>query len=438
MNYVLRRLLPASGGSSGDQSLVEFAYVKTGDEAQWQLLANGSDLAPGEDLLPLFPLAHHDETGVQRTLWSGLIPVARREEYLGKPVSRTVVALADGQAAALRPPAPATPAATKVARTAQLRSEVSEPWKALVRRVTTAAKELNAPQKDVPGAYDETLRILNYNLQFQAQSWLLLLDLYDWIQHHLKPLSASIDAGAPSGLSSGETAVWAWLGSTNADALATAMRNPPGSDPAKTIKPMATSLRDALKRIPAFRDKLEAATIQYNATTTGAADWPDFHFPLAGLTLAAPPAITVAGPYKNAATLSAAGTDVDPNPAITEPSPFPSETDDAETLDKFTALLARALPTSDETDAQPAPFALKLRDLKIQTAGDGGLFVIRMVHVNADCGPLHPPTLSAPSVQFRLASFFDPEALPSARSPSPCRPTPAPRVCVSTGAARPS
>ncbi len=410
VHYVIRRLLPASAGSTGDQTLVEFAYVKGGDEAQWQRVASGADLAPGEELLPLFPLAHRDENGLARTIWSGLIPVARREDYLGKTVSRTAVALADGQAAALRPPAPAAPGPTTVARTAQLRVEVSEPWKAIVRAATNAAKQLNTPILGGadPEPPDKTnTRILDYNLQFQMQSWLLLLDLYDWIQQHLKPLSQAIDSGAPSGLSAGETAVWTWLGATTADTLASAMRNPPGADTTKTIKPMATSLRDALRRIPAFRAKLDAATIQYNSKTATRADWPDFHFPLAGVTLLP---IAVGGPYKNAAGLAAAGTAVDPNPAITEPAPFQADPDDAETLDLFTALLARALPASDESDVQPVPFALKLRDLAVSTAGDTGLFVIRMVHMNADCGPLHPPVLSAPSVQFRLASFFDHEA----------------------------
>jgi len=32
------------------------------------------------------------------------------------------------------------------------------------------------------------------------------------------------------------------------------------------------------------------------------------------------------------------------------------------------------------------------------------------VHLNEDCGPLHPPTLSEPSERFRMASFFDPDA----------------------------
>jgi hypothetical protein len=45
-----------------------------------------------------------------------------------------------------------------------------------------------------------------------------------------------------------------------------------------------------------------------------------------------------------------------------------------------------------------------------ETSADTGLFIIRFVHVNEDCGPLHPPTLSEPTEAFQLASFFDSDA----------------------------
>ena len=38
---------------------------------------------------------------------------------------------------------------------------------------------------------------------------------------------------------------------------------------------------------------------------------------------------------------------------------------------------------------------MKLRDAIAATAGDPGSFVIRFVHLNRDCGPLHPPALSS-------------------------------------------
>jgi hypothetical protein len=79
-------------------------------------------------------------------------------------------------------------------------------------------------------------------------------------------------------------------------------------------------------------------------------------------------------------------------------------------VDKLTALVGRALDTSIEADARPLPFAQKLSQTMAVTAGDAGLFCVRFVHLNEDCGPLHPPVLSEPTERFQLASFFDPDA----------------------------
>lgn len=419
VGFVLRRLLPADVVPADTQDLVEFAYVKEGDEARWQRVEGGGDLAPGEEMLPLFPLPHRDENGAARTIWGGLIPVARREEYIGKPVVTTAVSLTTGQLATLRPAAPPPRPNTTVARTAQLRIEVSEPWKAMVRAAIKAGDEFEVKS---PNPADPVLararRVLNYNFQFQMQSWLLLVDLRHWIDLRIPALGGALTANSPDDLSPQEGAVWNFLAAAKATALDGTM--------GVGAKPMASSMLDALQRIPPFEAKLDAATTHYSFDTRTAADWPDFHFPLAGLKLpVSPVAKAVAdGPYKAATTavppLDPVGTTLDPPGATAEqakgiktPTDSAGTADDVasvEALDRFTALLARALPPDDEAKAQPIPHAMKLRDVMIKTAGDQGLFAIRMVHLNADCGPLHPPTLSAPSERFRLASFFDYEA----------------------------
>jgi hypothetical protein len=417
IGFVLRRLLPVSGRAEPGAALVEYAYVEAGDERRWQRVAAGTDLAPGEQQMPLFPMQHHDEDGRPRTLWCGLIPVARREEYLGKAVVTTPVPLVVGQMAALSPAAPAAKPNTSVARTAQLRIEVSEPWKAMVRAAIKAGGEFATTAPDTSETVaDRTKRILNYNCQFQHQSWLLLLDLRKWIDLHLPGLSARL-AGRPSpALTANEQLVLTFLEGIDASALGPAMPGPG--------KALAPSMRNAVERILAFETKLEATTLQYTPDNMSAADWPDFHFPLAGLKL---PLTTISaaepdGPYKAVVppapqgppvgtTLDPPGASGDDAAVITSPLDTPGGTNrDVEELDRFTALLARALPLSNEATVQPIPHAMKLRDVMIKTAGDQGLFVIRMVHMNADCGPLHPPTLSAGSERFRLASFFDPDA----------------------------
>jgi hypothetical protein len=412
VGFVVRRLLPASGRTDADAPLVEYAYVLQEAEPCWQRVADGADLAPGEEQLPLFPMQHRDEDGRLRTLWGGLVPVARREEYLGRKVVTTPVSLAAGQMAALRPAAAAPRPNSRVARTAQLRTEFAEPWKALVRAAIGAGGEfeIKAPGAD-ESVEERTGRVRDYNAQFQHQSWLLLLDLRKWIDANLPGVKAAL-AGQPAELTGPESEVWSFLATANASGLQASM-------PGKT---MAANMRDALRDILAFEDKLEAATIQYAPEMAASTDWPSFHFPLAGLRL---PATQIAaaeadGPYKAvlppAPQYPPVGDVLDPPGAsgdealVIDPIDVPAGSRDVEELDRFTALLARALPPSDEAGAQPIPHAMKLRDVMLKTAGDPGLFVVRMVHMNADCGPLHPPTLSAGTERFHLASFFDPDA----------------------------
>jgi hypothetical protein len=409
VGFVIRRLLSTTGSSEPDPTkCVEYAYVREGDEARWQRVTLGSDLAPGEEQLPLFPLQHRDEEGKPRTIWAGMVPVARREEYIGKAVVTTAVSLADGQLASLKPGAPAAKPNTTIARTAQLRIEVVEPWKALVRAALKASEEFitRTPDSEEDDT-DRANRVRDYNYQYQHQSWLLLLDLRKWMDLHVPRLSTALSATTlPGNLNDAEKAVW-----TGLNMLTSGGPTPPAG------KTKASSMRDALLHIREYEIKLEAVTTHYAEGTKANADWPSFHFQLVGLQ---PPANKASaapldGPYQ---AILAGGapfsTTLDPpandETVIKEPSDSPDVDVDIEKLDRFTALLARALPLSDEAGVQPIPHAMKLRDVMIKTAGDQGLFVVRMVHMNADCGPLHPPTLSAATQQFRLASFFDPDA----------------------------
>ncbi|MDT7951096.1 MAG: hypothetical protein RQ966_06275 [Acetobacteraceae bacterium] len=400
VHFVVRRLMPATG----DGAKAEYAYVKRGDQAQWQKLASGTDLAPGEEMLPLFPLAYADEQGDPRKLWGGLVPAARREDYVGKPVSDTVVSLVQGQADALRPPAPLPPPANStVARTTALRMQVSEPWKAMVRAAIKANQAITEKSADSPAALQDAA--FSQNLQFQMQSWLLLLDLRAWIQQWLPDLEAALAANAAPAVGTPARTAWDMLDGAKADALRPALNE---------LRPLASSMRDALQRILPFSDTLEAATQHYTRTTAPPASgvaWPDFHFPLVGLTALG----AVAGPALAIITSPAPDPDpgeLDPAGTIATPPDAPAVpgAPDPEKLDRFTATLARALPARPETTAPPLPHAMNLRNIRLKTAGDNGLFVVRMVHLNADCGPLHPPTLSNPTERFELASFFDPEA----------------------------
>jgi hypothetical protein len=403
VGFVIRRLLPGVAGEAGDTALREFAYLKGGETATWRRVSSGTgaaSLAPGEELLPLFPMAHQDEALRRRTLWSGLVPVGRREDYLSAGVNRTPQPLAEGQLATLHPAPPVAPAPSITARMTQFKMEVAEPWKGLVRAALLAQARLAEQHPDSTETADtKRPRALTLNLGWQTQSWLILLDFADWLAAHLPEVWTAVGSGSPAGLLPKPLAVFNWLNTTTVSPLMTQGMLNAGSE----IKPMAGSLREALKMVAhtATRDGLEAAETLYSVDTKGQPVWPAKHFPLAGLNHN----LIADGAYKAVSSLGVPGaTELDSQPAIADP------VDVAESLDRLTALVVRALVARDESDAQPLPFALKLRDVILQTGDDPGWFVIRFVHMNRDCGPLHPPTVSAPTERFQLASFFDPDA----------------------------
>jgi len=427
--FVLRRLLPKARGGDG---LAEFAFVKAADGARWQLVSGdgeGDVLAPGEELLPVFPLAHRDGQQVRRRIWGGLIPVGRREEYMAAKVSRTVVSLVAGQADALRPPPPEAPRPSTIARMTEFKMDVAEPWKAMVRSAQKAAADIAADPDDDGGAGRRQSRLEAQNLQLQMQSWLILLDFADYLERNLHPVWLAVKAGTPAGLEGTRLDLYDWLARPLAAADAAGLRKglprPGGSD----LLGYKTTLLAALRGIigngdRAVADKLERAETLYEASPIAGkkALWPDFHCLLAGIGsdgAGGAGALSAAGPFTLVSSLGSKSSPplpdypaaADPSGVLTElPELAPSGAFDPNQLDKLTALVARALDPGDESDARPVPFAQQLAATMVETAGDAGLFVIRFVHLNEDCGPLHPPRLSEPTTRFQLASFFDPDA----------------------------
>jgi hypothetical protein len=417
VGFVIRRLLPASAASTGDQTLIEFAFVQEAEKQRWLRVAadDGSPavLAPGEELLPLFRVAHGDEAGRRHGLWAGVIPVGKREDYLGKDIDRTVVSLTEGQKATLKPGAKPPPTPSKAARLMTFKMAVAEPWKALIRAAVKASDDILSGDAGNPKQKRE--RILTWNLQFQMQSWLILLDFADWLETHMPRVWTAVKTASGAGLANNELTLFQRLQAANASALVVAMQHsdPPTPPPASLdLKSMAPSLAAALAQVRAagVREILEAKTSHYGlaGAVKKEAGWPDFHFPLAGLDSGA----NAAGPFVDATkTLPDTAIEGDVERVATPAAaPAGGSEDLAERLDKFTALVGRSLEARSETDVQPPPFAIKLRDSLVAAKGDQGLFVIRFVYLNRDCGPLHPPTLSDPTQRFRMASFFDPDA----------------------------
>jgi hypothetical protein len=413
VSFVVRRLLPEPAGSTDPAALREFALVKDDAGARWQRVAGGVDEGrpvAGEEMLPVFPLPYEDDGERHRTMWGGLVPVGRREEYMGASVERSPApAFAAGQLQAVRGAQPAAPRASKQARLAQFGMQVAEPWKNLIRLSHAAAdslKEASPISGDSESTTAKRKRVFDHNLQQQQASWLVLLDFADWLEAYLTEVWTAVEDDAAGSLEGHRRTLFDWLGTAAMPAgIVNGLKL---TDAGADLQPPQPSLRAALRAVRAagVREKLEATELLYTSASLGSSDWPSFHFVLAGVTTATPAAVD--GPWKALDTLAA------PTPADeTEPDPLASSSaaeQDAAQVDRLTALVGRALEARPETDAPPLPFALQLRDALRSNIGDAGWFVARFVYTRTDCGPLHPPVLSAATQRFQLASFFDPDA----------------------------
>ena len=149
------------------------------------------------------------------------------------------------------------------------------------------------------------------------------------------------------------------------------------------------ALKDALAAVAAFRDTLEQASGNFSGTATPTAEWPDFVFPLADPDFGGP------------------------EPAVTPPPPvLPSGAPLSDTqvrLRKISALrdlIAAALPAVPTWAVPDLPLAAK----PVMAPDESPRFIIRCVLDRPDCAPIDPLILSAPSREFELAAFFDPDA----------------------------
>lgn len=407
LGMVLRRLLPERPGDPASRP-VEYAFVTDASGSRWQRVSEGGGdavLAPAEELLPVFPLAHADRVTRRRALWGGLIPVARREAYLGAPVNARARRLVDGQRQALEPVIPPSPRQSTLARSSEFRMDVIEPWKAMIRSALASAADI---RDDLTATDPQRLeRVREANLRLQLQSWLVLSDLARVLNDHLAPVAAAITANSGVGLSGRQAELYAFfareLDVADASALARGLR-PSGAS--SDVRPYRASIAAALRDLtPAAQQGLEAATITYEGRPGG--PWPAFHALLAGVGTDASgsaASILALGPYRFTSALAGAEDEA----LLSNPSSVADLV--LNQLEKLATLFGRCLKPEVETKARPMPYAQQVALSMAKTVNDQGLFCLRFVHINADCGPLHPPTLSAPSASFALAAFFDADA----------------------------
>jgi hypothetical protein len=415
VSFVMRRLLrPAVAAPGTDPedatSWDEYAWVKTAAGYAWQSVRTSTQSKAGvvledEERLPLFPATFQEDDRRSRRLFAGLIPVGKREAYLGAQKT------AD--------PGANPPATTRVtARKILLRKQVIEPWKGLIRQMDVAGRANNQKVNDdgTRGAFSSPLSddlkkkgIKSAREQNQVISWLILLDFAEFLQLYIPELWQSVLSNTPPSDHQNQTAkAYDALDKTGLPGpLADAVRKESlveiYSAPPHTLRLALAKFGDAASGgvDAALKRKLESANEPYDRTANRTA-WPNFVFPLAD-----PEREFPLPPELDLQTLAAderADLSLDDNSKFNHPLvPIALER-----IDQLAVLLVRALAESKLGASAPEP--------EIPTAAmvpadaTSALFRIRCVYERPACGPLHEDVVSDATEPFELAGFFDPDA----------------------------
>lgn len=349
VSFVLRRVFEEH----------EYAFTVKGKGFEWQKIKAGEEtkLSQTEERLPLFNINYQQSTDRNRRILAGLIPVARREAYLGAAITTDgIINQAD---------------ADEYSPLQLLfQTQVVAPWKSLIQLAEiqkTLIDETNRPDQFFDGSVadkrkESTKIIKTARESIQTISWYILLDFADFLETYIPEVLQHIK-GETTNLTEDETALYEAI--TNMP-LAISRFSPPDIYPdSYSVK---TSMADALQTIQEYRAGLEKVDVPYSrelAAGSKNSGWPDFLFPL------------------------------------TDPETLSL---DNGKVDNLAALVANLLPTSG--DNFPDLESLKINKGNANNAN----FIIRCVYEQPQCEPIHAPILSEPSEQFEMAAFFDPDA----------------------------
>jgi len=429
--------LPPRFGATGDKSsfvirrlfgsnATEYGFVKgTDGHGSWVAAPTAAAaLAPGEELLPVFPMSYTPPGGKLRPMLAGMIPVARHDDYRF--------------ARKIKP----TPAGTELTedwgRADELkclaRMKVFAPWQGLVERAMQSlvqGTQRPSAESDAVTLSQARKAVKTLNDQMAEASWRMLQDFREFLAAHLPDVEARLGQPAPTAPT--DAAGWllrgmeqtAWAASLQDDlaahdSLSTAL--------VKGTRAFSSSLRTALVAIGP-----ESESVSRNL------DDSDRPFPLAASTpwptFAMPMVLADAGSSDPATGVRLLLPLAEVTPSLKPPEQPPTgsttpplsevfglpeaiQNKALAALDSWFRLLEQAIDEavdagrSGTARPQASAAARLAHDLgKIQDEDPGPpRYVIRFVHQRCDCGPLHPPVLSAPSEVFELAGFFDPEA----------------------------
>ena len=417
ISFVVRRLLPPVMPSL-DQELpdvdretwVEYAMVSSPAGAGWQKIEKTSSatpgvVLPGEERLALFPMSFAEDDGRKRRLFAGLVPVGKRESYMGAPLRA--------------PGAPASQAGSRPSPNSDPRmllvwTQVTEPWKQLVEQTAAARTRLydlpSAPFGDpAPTRSDKAKELKASREQIQVGSWYVLLDFAKLLKEHLPNVIKKL-AGESVSLNAAQTAL---VNALNFAELPASLQSDLRSTSYRGAV-VARTLGEALVRILGgaplnqqaaddLENRLEKVSVPYNRTDSNSATaWAPFVFPLADVGVpASPPAPPAVDTFRPAGASFVV--------PLLPAAPGSRETDPLKDaiarIDNLSNLIYNALPPLPEG---PLP-ALPIGSEPMLDPREGW-FVIRCAFERPNCGPLEPPVVSAPTRPFQMAGFFDPDA----------------------------
>lgn len=405
VTFVVRKVVPPAGASifdSADSTWQEYAFIGNG----WLEIEDKLTLATNEEQNPLFAMTYTQDDGHRRRVLAGLIPVGKRESYIGAPKrSKENQIIVDP--GLQKPPD---------RRTLLFMAQVTEPWKRLIEQAFAVRKMQQAnssvPTDDKPLEDDALKKSLKENRQqIQMISWYALLDFAKLLQQYIPDVWDAIMEveGAAIPPDSPQDKLLQALIQTGIDAsYASKLQLPLYPDEDGVLRPVAPptvifNLRDALQEIrgglkkdsptiaKSIEDSLETLVTPYDRNpSTGTTPWPGFLFPLAD-----PQADGPLPPTKPGISLS------------TNPDPLVAARTNAQMrVDYLVALIEAALPV--EVPAKtPPPLIAAQPVMRIDALT---YFVIRCVFERPNCGPLQPMVISDPTEPFLMAGFFDPDA----------------------------
>jgi hypothetical protein len=391
VGYVLRRMLPPGPldintplPAFDPATWEEYAFVSTTKGNRWQRIPKPTqaNLIDGEDQLPLFAMNFTEDDGRSRRLVAGLVPVGKREAYMGAGMKQQ-----PGDPQPVVEPQPISDP-----RMILVWSTVTEPWKKLLEQAATGGKANKGskipddPNAAPPGPVtlsDDNISktIQTMREQIQTGSWYVLLDFANLLNEQIPRVWRLLKGQAPL---AGEPAF-----NAAENALATAitsttfsLTNPQKvafvANTAYSTSAIKSSLKDALLAVKtgSIEANLEAVKTSFDRKrNTLDPLWPNFLFPLADPLL--PTAMTT--------------------PALLDEA--------KDKVDAIAAKIQAALPATPVADVPNNPLVsqqpMDMRE---------GWFVIRCVFTRPECGPIDPPLLSEPTAPFQMAGFFDPDA----------------------------